>query len=225
MLYQKVDAALRREGLFCRGGFYPVSGDQVPIEGKTCIMVGNSGKHFWANFMKSQLKLENPLDSWVQVTLSRIAKTFGAQVLFPFTGPPYFPFVDWARKSEEVFISPTGLLIHPKFGLWHAYRGLFVFNELIPLPKFGRNSVNPCSQCVDKPCKNVCPVDAITPDTFKSDLCADHIAKSAGSDCAENGCLARRACPIGVNYQYPKEQATFHMASFLKMIKHARDLI
>ena len=40
--------------------------------------------------------------------------------LFPFGGPPHFPFQQWARRAEPVHPSPIGLLIHPIYGLWHS---------------------------------------------------------------------------------------------------------
>ena len=43
--------------------------------------------------------------------------------LFPFSCPPFLPFLRWAERAEVVFPSPSGPLIHPVYGLWHTYRG------------------------------------------------------------------------------------------------------
>ena len=44
--------------------------------------------------------------------------------------------------------------------------------------------------------------------------CAAHLAASAGEDCLGNGCLARRACPVGQDYAQSAEQAAFHLEAF-----------
>ena len=51
--------------------------------------------------------------------------------------------------------------------------------------------------------------------SFDLDACVGHVPSAAGTDCRENGCLARRACPIGPEFRYPPAQARFHMSAFL----------
>ena len=63
-----------------------------------------------------------------------LAPGFGATALFPFGGPPWLPFQRWAMKADCVTASPLGILIHPDFGLWHAYRGALAFAEQLDLP-------------------------------------------------------------------------------------------
>ena len=38
-------------------------------------------------------------------------------------------------RAEAVAPSPLGILIHPDYGLWHAYRGALAFAERLALPR------------------------------------------------------------------------------------------
>ncbi len=46
--------------------------------------------------------------------------------------------------------------------------------------------------------------------------CLDHLGNEAGGECLHGGCLARRACPVGAKFQYPRPQAHFHQKAFLR---------
>src|SRR6185295_7693178 len=141
-----------------------------------------------------------PLDRWSRRTIDGIAATLGAIALYPFAGPPWLPFQRWAQRGDQVFISPLGILIHPDWGLWHAYRGALAFAEVIDLPEPYRRP-SPCESCLDKPCLSACPVDAFTSAGFDVSACVGHISKPGGADCVRIGCRARRACPIGPQYR------------------------
>jgi len=118
-------------GLDLRGAFHPESADDVPVlpTGRipgTLVLVGNVGSGLWAVFAQSGEANDgapHPLNRWTQRVLDRIAAEVDAAPLFPFGGPPYLPFQRWAMRAEPVAPSPLGILIHPDYGLWHAYRG------------------------------------------------------------------------------------------------------
>jgi hypothetical protein len=111
--------------------------------------------------------------------------------------------------------SPLGLLIHPEWGLWHAYRGALVLPDRIELPAVAP-SVHPCAGCAAKPCLPACPVQAFRDGSFHIELCVNHVSSAAGSDCREHGCRARRACPVGAEFRYIEDHARFHMHAFLR---------
>ena len=67
--------------------------------------------------------------------------TVGAAPIYPFGGPPYWPFQRWAQRAEAVFPSPLGILIHPEYGLWHAYRAALACCRIDRLAAAGRGSV------------------------------------------------------------------------------------
>ena len=213
--YDEICRAVKATGLICRGGFHPVPGDKIPGNPISCIMVGNAGPQFWSSFERNRPDGRDPIEAWTSEVLTQIATEMGGDVLFPFSGPPFHPFLAWAKRSEPVWESPIGLLIHPVYGLWHAYRGMLLFKEHIELPETNTPEDPPCDTCRDKPCKTTCPVDAVTGDLFGVQACAGHIETPKGEDCLQTGCAARRACPVGPDYLYPPAQAAYHMQFFL----------
>jgi hypothetical protein len=63
---------------------------------------------------------------------------------------------------------------------------------------------------------NACPVEGYTGTSFLVDTCVTHLHSAAASDCLHNGCLARRACPVGADLRYTSDHAAFHMQAFAK---------
>src|SRR5690606_35203445 len=175
----------------------------------TIVMVGNAGPEMWRCFSATPEYGDgapDPLDRWARRVLTAIADEFGARPIFPSDGPPYPPMQRWAMRAEPVHPSPIGLLIHPDYGLWHAYRGALAFPATLELPpRVDRPS--PCDTCPDRPCLGSCPVNAFRPGRYDVPACARHIDTPAGADCMELGCRARRACPVGRPYRYLPAQA------------------
>ena len=218
--YAQISKVLDAKGMICRGGFHPTDADLVPDGVETCILVGNAGAQFWRSFSSERPADADPVDAWTKRVLEKIATDLGAKVLLAFTGPPFLPFLKWAKRSEPVTESPIGPLIHPVYGLWHAYRGMLLFQEKIALPNApsrtsGAQSISPCNTCVDQPCLQACPVKAVNGDTFDVAACSGFISTAEGADCLSTGCRARRACPIGKDYIYEPAQALHHMQGFL----------
>jgi Fe-S-cluster-containing hydrogenase component 2 len=106
-------------------------------------------------------------------------------------------------------------MIHPEYGLWHVYRAAMLFAERIAL-RDRKFEPSPCEDCAKKPCLRVCPADAFLPDRFDGASCVTHVTSENGSNCRECGCLARRACPVGRDYAYPREAQAFHTAAFVR---------
>lgn len=201
-------------GLMVRGGFRPKPSDGVPGDPGTLVLVGNAGPAMWKAFSATGAAGNDPLDAWTREVLFGIAARLDATALFPFTGPPYLPFQRWAMRADRVFSSPIGPLIHPRYGLWHAYRGALAFAEPMNLPA-PEPAAHPCESCSEKPCLNTCPVSALVPGGYDVPACTDHMVQPAGTGCLNSGCAARRACPVGRKYIYPPAQAGFHMKHFL----------
>jgi ferredoxin len=215
MLYDDIAARLAEHGLLARGGFYPGPGDGAPKSCSSVILVGNAGPDFWTRFEAGRRDQPNPLDSWTRRAVDRVAASAGGWAVYPSDGPPYFPFQRWAMLCESVFPSPLGMLIHPEYGLWHAYRAAICLHGQIDLPARPL-ATNPCETCADKPCLSTCPVGAFTGESYDVPACVAHIATEDGRDCVADGCRARRACPVGGPHLYAPGQAEFHMTAFLR---------
>jgi hypothetical protein len=217
-----IAAAAGRHGLLLRGGFHCLAGDSIPdLPGErpaaTLVLLGNAGSSLWAAFSSGPERLDgapDPLDRWSARVIGALATQLGAAAIFPFGGPPYHPFQRWALRAEPVAPSPIGMLIHPVYGLWHAYRGALAFAETLTLPPRDEAPA-PCESCREKPCLSSCPVDAFGASGYGVGDCVNHIVTQAGQDCMTLSCRARRACPVGREYLYQAEQAGFHMEAFL----------
>jgi hypothetical protein len=216
-----VAAAAPWAGLAWRGGFHPLPDDLVPAlagggAAGTLVLLGFAGRVGWPAFAAAPEAADgapDPLDRWSRRVISALADAVGGMALFPFGGPPWLPFQRWARRAEPLFPSPLGLLIHPEWGLWHSFRGAVALRERLDLPPLPA-AAHPCETCVGRPCLSACPVGAFTASGYDVAACAAHLAAPAGADCMEQGCAARRACPIGAAHAYPPEALRFYMRAF-----------
>ena len=207
-------------GLAARGGFHPAPGElagALPgVPAGTIVLLGFTGSAQWPNFARAPEAadgLPDPLDRWSRRMIGALAREFGAVDVYP-NAPTLLPFQRFSRCSEPVHPSPIGLLIHPRWGLWHAYRGALVFERRIDLPRIEPER-SPCETCTSKPCLSACPVQAFSGGSFDLAACVNHVRSAAGASCLEGGCLARRACPVGAEFRYVPAQARFHTEAFL----------
>ena len=217
-MFADLSQALEMSGLLLRGGFSPEASDSVPLtpdgrEVRTLVLVGNAGPAMWSRFSQEKPDGSDSLDSWCEIQLTKIAERFGAHVIFPFQ-KPYFPFQRWLMRAEPCYASPLGILIHPRYGLWHAVRGALLFTQHIELGEMPTER-NPCEICADKPCLSTCPVTAFSNTGYDVPRCVVHLRSPSGDDCMALGCRARRACPVGMFFRDAPGQAAFHMAAFL----------
>jgi hypothetical protein len=210
-------------GLRLRGGFGLVQDLDRDLlahapEAKTLVLVGNAGSELWQRSADAIVAMgePDPLDRWTQQIVTPLATAICGKALFPSDGPPYWPFQRWAQRAEGVAPSPLGILIHPQYGLWHAYRAAIVLPQVLDLPPREPFS-HPCDNCAEKPCLTTCPVDAFTGTRYEVDHCVRHVdaTKSKSADCFQSGCQARRACPVGSSWRYQPDHAVFHMRAFL----------
>ncbi|MSO85007.1 MAG: 4Fe-4S dicluster domain-containing protein [Rhodospirillales bacterium] len=217
MDYGEIVKAASAAGFLCRGGFHPAPEDGVPgaaADGsETLIVLGNAGPAMWRAFQAAPSRAGG-LDRWTRAQVSAFARPMKARAFFPFD-QPFPPFQRWAAKAENLQASPLGILIHPEYGLWHAYRGALLFAARIALPA-AESRPRPCDTCRDKPCLSACPVAAFAVGHYDVPKCVAHVASPRGTECLEQGCLARRACPVGLDHAYAPAQARFHTEAFVR---------
>ena len=200
-----IDSMAQPVGLLVMGALHDLGG--------TIVLLG-ADRPFW-DILKSAPEFEqpDPVDAYSTRTLNQLAETTGATARFPFGGPPYEPFIAWAKASGRAWNSPTGMLVHDHTGLMISYRGALHFDEILPLPAAPAQS--PCETCADRPCETACPVSALSV-TAPYDVPACHafLASPAGADCMECGCAVRRACPVSQKFGRDPDQSAHHMAHF-----------
>lgn len=222
-ILQDLSARLEGHGLRLRGGFPLVLEMDQPAmalapAARSLLLVGNAGSEMWRRSGPAieAVGLPNPLDRWTRQVIDPIAADFAGIALFPFDGPPFWPFQRWAARAEGVAASPLGILMHPVFGLWHAYRAAILLPVAVEFPTPAPRS-HPCDTCADRPCLATCPVDAFTASGYDVERCVRDVAasKSDPAACFQRGCLARLACPVGPEWRYEPEHAEFHMRAFV----------
>jgi hypothetical protein len=221
-LIESVLSAVVRAGLVPRGAFLLPDKERVGALAnvRTIVLIGVTGRSGWDAFAASgeaRDGVDHPLDRFSRRVIGGLAHELGAVGLYPFGGPPHFPFQQWARRAEPVHPSPIGMLIHPVYGLWHSYRGALGFPEALEVSP-SEAAPSPCDSCAEKPCLGACPVGAFSVGFYNVPACAAHLRSSAGADCMELGCRARRACPIGSEHAHGREQATFAMRAFRRAV-------
>lgn len=185
---------------------------------KSVLLVGQAGAAPWPHFSRwrqmQPADVKNPLDTWSREIIGAVAETFGARAASP-SDKPYLPFQQWAMRAEGLKPSPLGILMHPDYGLWHAYRGALLFDVEIPIQE-PREAIHLCDLCDGKPCLKSCPVDAYSDAGFAYQACLDHVRGTDGQPCRTGGCLDRNACPYGSDYRYPANVQAFHMAAYAR---------
>lgn len=178
MSYELLARIAEARGLALRGGFHPAPDDHVPdlpdqTPPGTLLMLGWTGSRQWPVFAASAEYgdgASHPLDRWSRRIIGAMAHEFGGIALYPFGGPPHRPFLRWAQRAEALSPSPLGLLVHPDWGLWHAWRGALALSTRLRLPP-PDTRLSPCSACPTQPCRR--------PRDFEA---------------------ARAACPVGTPY-------------------------
>jgi hypothetical protein len=225
---ETVHSAIERTGLASRGALCLEESERIGAlsDVRTIVLAGMEGRSGWGAFAGSAEArdgLDNPLDRWSRRVIDALARELGATPLFPFGGPPFWPFQQWAMRAEPVRPSPIGLLIHPVYGLWHSYRGALGFDEALAIPE-PEAAQSPCETCAGRWCLSACPVGAFSPAGYDVATCAGHLENAAGAGCMGLGCRARRACPVGAEHAYGAEQANFTMRAFLRARVTPRDL-
>jgi hypothetical protein len=195
-----LEQRLREYGLYLRG-ITRLNPDELesygfPVDRAAIALVGNIGSSYWPLFSESPEYDDgaaDPLDRWSRRVAETVAAEFSLQPVYPFEGPPYYPFQRWAQRAEALEQSPIGVMMHPEFGLWHSYR----------------------FACSDKPCLRRCPVDAFDGSGYDVEACAGYLRQMPLAECHALGCLARYACPVAPGLRYVPEQGRFHLQAFL----------
>lgn len=210
----EIAAHLAPHHLEVLGGFHCDGDPDLPAGTRSLLMLGPAEPGYWAH-LTSQPEWDgapDPVDRWSRRVIGRIACDLGAKALFPFGGPPYQPFYQWALRTGRVWDSPVRLLVHATQGMMVSFRGALALKQVIEIPPV---APRPCDTCA-RPCLTTCPAGALGAARYDVPACHRFLDGPAGTDCLNGGCLVRRACPLSAGYARLAEQSAYHMSRFHK---------
>lgn len=195
------------------GGFAVAEGEAgFPAGTRTLLLLGPDEPGFWPH-LQAQPEWDgapDPVDRWSRRVIGGLACDLGAKALFPFGGPPYHPFYQWALRSGRCWDSPVRLLVHATQGLLVSFRGALALPHALDMPPA---AARPCDGCDAKPCRAACPAGALGAAGYDVPACHAWL-DTAGGACLAAGCLVRRACPVSQGYARMPEQSAYHMRQF-----------
>lgn len=221
-----LQSQLKQSGFASFGAFHfheELCAGRPEFIGKKGFLFGNAGPAMWEVFSRSREYKDgqpDPMNLWTKRVTGEIASVHGCATIYPFD-KPFWPFQRVARHAMQLQASPLGILVHPQYGLWHAFRGAFVFGKEHPFFKETEAHIarqkaqkHPCDNCIEKPCLNRCPVGAFSGGTLDVKTCFSHLDSGQEPGCMQEGCQARLACPVGPQYRYEDAQIRFHMDAY-----------
>lgn len=134
-------------------------------KGKTLCLLASGGKALWEKIPTKVGK--DPIDLYSKRVINEFSKHFfheTPEILFPAPGP-LLPLQQIGRHFNIARPSVLGLDISPEYGLWFAYRGVFLLEAKIegPLPSpftsFCEDCSRPCLKEKDLSlAREICPI-------------------------------------------------------------------
>jgi epoxyqueuosine reductase len=193
------------------------------------VLIGSAGTTLWQSMTAARaFRPLDPVDEYCEEALfdfcDDMGDDVGTRILWPDpVGDAPIAVTRLGELAGWSHRSPMGLGIHPRFGLWFAYRGVVLLDADIEELREPA-SASPCDSCADKPCIPACPPGAVGgPRGLELAPCLGERSR-AGADC-ETRCLARAACPIGAEHRYSPEQMAHHQrfstASLVLAVEHS----
>lgn len=150
-------------------------------------LVGHGGRKFWEK-LPHPLKGDHPIDEFSIKIVNEIFPD--ALILFPdWNSKTPIPLQKFGRAMNISRQSQLGIDIHPEFGLWFAFRCLFMTSQKVQQINL-QNVLSPCETCFEKPCLN-----------------ESEFSK------------ARLLCPYKAENQYSIEQLKYHESKLPRLTK------
>jgi epoxyqueuosine reductase len=140
-----------------------------------------------------------------------------ARIVHPF-GPERVSFMRLARAAGLGVPSRLGVLIHPVFGPWIAFRAAVLVPEVVSAPR-PADQFDPCPGCAQPACMAACPGRAVGPGGWDVGACA--ATRADADDPCAGGCHARLACVVGPEHRYPEAALEHHQAHARPMLLRA----
>jgi hypothetical protein len=208
----------------------PYKARALDSRARSIVVIANGGGGLWSALKRHAEKhprwwrREHPLDDFtraiVENEIAPAACKGGVQctVVFPFMqGKATLNFIELGKAAGLAGPSILGVVVHPRFGPWIAFRAAILIDDEIDAPGEARG-FDPCPTCVERPCIAACPTAAVAfPTGWDIPRCLTYRIESE-SDCAPQ-CHARIACVIGPEHRYPDDELAHHQRRALMAMR------
>ncbi|HKV55896.1 MAG TPA: hypothetical protein VJN94_14785 [Candidatus Binataceae bacterium] len=239
-LFDRVGAAARRFGLNLAAAIpvarYDAAAAQnyraatISADARSIIVLANGGGEFWGCFKAHAsrtpgwLERDNPLDDFtreiVEHEVVALVRAAGVRCVpvYPFMGGgPTLNFMQLATLAGLAGPSIVGVVVHPVFGPWIAFRAALLLDVLLDRPG-DATSFDPCPDCTARSCISACPVAAVSfPAGWDIPRCLTHRVE-AEPDCAGR-CHARAGCVLGPEHRYPDDELAYHQMRAMRAMR------
>ncbi|MBV8360857.1 MAG: hypothetical protein JO189_23420 [Deltaproteobacteria bacterium] len=198
-------------------------------ECRSIVVIGNGGGDFWRAFKThvaenpGWFERENPLDDFtrkvVEKEIVKPIQSAGVRCIavYPFGSGPMLNFMQLAMLAGLAGPSIIGVVVHPVFGPWIAFRAALLLDREIDRPG-SAIGFDPCPTCSTRSCISACPAAAVSfPSGWDIPKCMAHRIE-AHPDCADR-CNARVACVLGPDERYTDDELAYHQMRALRMMR------
>jgi len=202
----------------------------APARARSIVLVGNGGGDFWRAYSEfaerhpGWRERANPLDDYTREVIERdvapAARESGTRcrTVYPFMqGGATLNFIELAKLAGLGGPSIIGVVVHPVYGPWIAFRAALIVDLELDSPGAALG-FDPCPGCVSRSCMAACPASAVAfPAGWDIPKCLTHRVEVEGG-CASR-CHARAGCVIGPEHRYPDDELAYHQGRALAAMR------
>lgn len=194
----------------------------VSTHERQLILFAHAGRRLWSRVQDEGLVSAHPIDDYSIGTVERWFAQTMPRARYRFVYPRGLPagqHVGMQRLGALAgwhHASPFMVGIDSTWGSWFAYRAAVLADTDLPA-SLTLDHGYPCKTCQSKACISACPARALDAGTLDMRMCRDQRLRE-GSPCAL-ACLAREACPVGVEHRYEDSQIRHSCAGSLRVLR------